>query len=209
MADENDNDEELIRQAVKGNDNAFAQLMRRYEARLFNIIFRSFGNKADAEDIVQETFINAYQSLGQYKPNSGFATWLYRVAYNAAISLKKTQQAGNPLAGPTIKIREGPVAALEADNTKEIDGHLIAEAFRGNDRAYGDLMARYREALAKIISELLNDPRERMTVQVQVFFAVRASLGQYRNDKPLVSWLYEIAKATVEEFQRNRDIPPA
>lgn len=40
MADENDNDEELIRQAVKGNDNAFAQLMRRYEARLFNIIFR-------------------------------------------------------------------------------------------------------------------------------------------------------------------------
>jgi RNA polymerase sigma factor (sigma-70 family) len=206
MADEND--EELVRRALAGDTQAFASLMRRYEERLFNTVYRLLGSKEDAEDVVQETFINAFQSLRECKgtSRSQFFTWLYRIAYNVAIGHKKHEHGDRPTVR-RYKVRQGPFApeSPEPDDTKQIDGQLIAEALRGNDHAYGNLMARYRDALSTMINELLDNPRERMAMRVQLFFRVRESLGRYGGDKPFVSWLHEIAKESVEEFRRNRD----
>jgi RNA polymerase sigma-70 factor (ECF subfamily) len=66
--------------------------MRRYEERLFNTVYRLLGNVEDAEDVVQETFMNAHQSLASFKGDSQFFTWLYRIAYNTAISHKRKQK---------------------------------------------------------------------------------------------------------------------
>lgn len=82
-------DHRLIADCLRGNPAAFAVLMRRYEDRLFNTVFRLLGNAQDAEDVVQETFLNAYQSLHTFKGESQVFTWLYRIAYNTAISHKR------------------------------------------------------------------------------------------------------------------------
>lgn len=86
-------DHRLIAECLQeGNALAFGELIRRYQDRLFNTVFRVLGNVEDAQDVVQETFLNAYRSLGSFKGDADFFTWLYRIAWNAAISLKRKQR---------------------------------------------------------------------------------------------------------------------
>ena len=82
-------DHRLIAECLKGRTAAFGELIRRYQDRLYNTVFRLVGNAEDAQDVVQDAFLNAYQSLGSFKGDARFFTWLYRIAVNTAISLKR------------------------------------------------------------------------------------------------------------------------
>src|SRR5207302_6732985 len=85
-------DHQLIAECLKGDSTAFGQLMRRYQDRLYNTIYRLVDHAEDAQDVVQEAFLNAYQSLDSFKGDSLFFTWLYRIAVNTAISHKRKQR---------------------------------------------------------------------------------------------------------------------
>jgi len=67
--------------------------VRRYQDRLYNSIYRVLDNAEDAADVVQDAFLNAYQSLNSFKGDAEFFTWLYRIAFNSAISLKRKRRA--------------------------------------------------------------------------------------------------------------------
>ncbi len=67
--------------------------MRRYQERLYNTVYRLVGNAEDSFDVVQESFLSAFQSLDGFKGDSLFFTWLYRIAVNTAISQKRKQRA--------------------------------------------------------------------------------------------------------------------
>lgn len=88
----NHEDRRLIRQAVAGDTAAFGELVRRYQDRLYNIAYRVVGNPDDAADVVQDAFVNAYQALPSFKGDSEFFTWLYRIAFNTAISQKRKRR---------------------------------------------------------------------------------------------------------------------
>lgn len=83
----------LIQECLRGKTAAFGELVRRYQDRLYNTVFRLLDNAEDAQDVVQETFLNAYQSLDNFKGESQFFTWLYRIAVNTAISLRRKHRA--------------------------------------------------------------------------------------------------------------------
>ncbi len=112
-------DQRLIRESREGNTAAFGALVSRYQDRLFNTVLRLANNAEDARDVVQEAFIHAYQSLHSFKGDSLFFTWLYRIAVNTAISLKRKQkptlrlyaggdeQAGFEPADPSESVRPG------------------------------------------------------------------------------------------------------
>jgi RNA polymerase sigma-70 factor (ECF subfamily) len=85
-------DHRLIADCLHGRTAAFGELVRRYQDRLYNTVYRLLGNAEDAQDVVQEAFLNAYQSLEAFKGDSQFFTWLYRIAFNTAISLKRKQR---------------------------------------------------------------------------------------------------------------------
>jgi RNA polymerase sigma-70 factor (ECF subfamily) len=82
----------LIEQCRKGQTAAFGELVRRYQDRLFNTVYRLVDSTEDAQDVVQEAFLHAYQSLDRFKGDSQFFTWLYRIAVNSAISLQRKQR---------------------------------------------------------------------------------------------------------------------
>jgi RNA polymerase sigma-70 factor (ECF subfamily) len=86
-------DHRLIADCLKGETAAFGELVRRYQDRLFNTVFRLVDSAEDAQDVVQEAFLHAYQSLDRFKGDAQFFTWLYRIAVNSAISLKRKQRA--------------------------------------------------------------------------------------------------------------------
>ncbi len=85
-------DHRLITNCLKGDAAAFGELVRRYQERVYHTAYRLIGNAEDAQDVAQETFINAYQSLDGFKGNASFFTWLYRIAVNTAISHKRKRR---------------------------------------------------------------------------------------------------------------------
>jgi RNA polymerase sigma-70 factor (ECF subfamily) len=77
-------DETLIAQFQNGDVQAFDVLVRRYKDQLLNYVFRFVGNRVDAEDIVQETFLRVYKNKHYYKEIAKFSTWVYTIAGNLA-----------------------------------------------------------------------------------------------------------------------------
>lgn len=86
-------DRRLIAESLNGRPAAFGDLVRRYQDRLFNSVVRVVDNPDDAQDVVQDAFINAYQSLASFKGDAEFFTWLYRIAFNTAVSLRRRRRA--------------------------------------------------------------------------------------------------------------------
>jgi RNA polymerase sigma-70 factor (ECF subfamily) len=83
-----------IEQVLEGKINAFSYLVDRHKDKTFNLAFRICGNREEAEEIAQDAFIKAYRSLKDFKMKSSFATWLYRIVYNTAISLVRSRRKG-------------------------------------------------------------------------------------------------------------------
>jgi RNA polymerase sigma-70 factor, ECF subfamily len=81
-----DNDLELVREAKEGSITAFDELVRRHERQMFRIAHQMLHNREDAQDIVQDAFIKAFQKLSQFQAKSKFSTWLARITVNEALT---------------------------------------------------------------------------------------------------------------------------
>jgi RNA polymerase sigma-70 factor, ECF subfamily len=75
----------LLAQSREGDTHAFAELVRRYEGKIFRLAQHITQNREDAEDVLQETFMKAYEHLDQFKGDSKFYTWIVRIAVNQAL----------------------------------------------------------------------------------------------------------------------------
>lgn len=82
-------DGQLIAACLKGRAEAYGELVRRYQDRLYNALFRFLGNTEDALDVAQEAFLSAYLALRDFKGGARYYTWLYRIAMNHAIDLRR------------------------------------------------------------------------------------------------------------------------
>jgi len=75
-----------IEKILAGDVSCFGIFLDRYDRQVYTLIFRIVGNKEDAEELTQDVFMKAFRSLNSFKRESKFSTWLYRIAYNTAIS---------------------------------------------------------------------------------------------------------------------------
>lgn len=82
-------DNDLVRMTLKGDKEAYRALVERYQGRLFTTALDIVKTREDAEDVVQETFVKAFLSLAQFKGQSSFYTWLYRICFNMAIDIRR------------------------------------------------------------------------------------------------------------------------
>lgn len=78
-------DVELIASAIRGREDGFEELVRRYQRSITSYVFRMLNNYDASLDVTQEVFIKVYNSLERYSSDYKFSTWLYRIAHNAAI----------------------------------------------------------------------------------------------------------------------------
>ena len=127
-------DEELVRRAQRGDRGAFDELVARHRDRVYAVALRLTRNPADAEDALQDTFLNAYRALGRFGGRARVSTWLYRIAANASYDV--------------INRRHGRDQALE-DSVYE-------------PAAPGDSFAQssQRQALERALAALPNEFRE-------------------------------------------------
>lgn len=76
---------DLVARAQSGDLVAFEELVTLYEKKVYNLAYRMIGNRDDAADLAQEVFIKVFRSLGRFRSDSSFSTWLYRVARNTCL----------------------------------------------------------------------------------------------------------------------------
>jgi RNA polymerase sigma-70 factor, ECF subfamily len=103
-------DSSLINRSVAGDTEAFGELVFRYQDRLYNSLVHYLRNESEAEEVLQDSFILSFTRLSSFQGKSSFYTWLYRIAFNTAISRRR---------------RKRPQVSLERDivgSGKELDG---------------------------------------------------------------------------------------
>jgi len=85
-------DAALVERSRGADVEAFEELVRRWSERVWRLALRITGNAADAEEVLQETFLSAYTKLGTFRGQSAFGSWLYRIAANRALMLLRTKR---------------------------------------------------------------------------------------------------------------------
>jgi RNA polymerase sigma-70 factor (ECF subfamily) len=142
-------DRALVGRILEGDRDRFTELMKRYEKRIINYVYRITHRYEDAHDLAQEIFVKVYLALDRYDPKYQFSTWLFRIAQNSAIdALRKKSVSEVPLARPAdgdsseVKDREfadSGVTPERALKNKQL-GAAIEQAVR-------DLPPDYRELI--------------------------------------------------------------
>jgi len=72
----------VIRRFLEGDEQAFTEIVRQWESKIFNLAWRYMGNREDAQDVVQETFLSVFKSAKSLRDPASFSTWLYRITLN-------------------------------------------------------------------------------------------------------------------------------
>ena len=84
-------DETLVSRAAAGDDAAFEELVRRHQERVYRLACRLTGDDADGADVLQETFLQVFRHLGEFRGEARFTTWLFRVVTNAALMRRRAR----------------------------------------------------------------------------------------------------------------------
>ena len=111
---------DLVTRAREGDTAAFSALLKRYEAKIFRLAMNITQNREDAEDVLQETFLKAYEHLDQFQGNSKFYTWIVRIAVNQALMKLRKRKSSRAISldeeidtGEDTVVRE--IAAWDPD----------------------------------------------------------------------------------------------
>ena len=75
---------------ARGNKRAFEILVQRHQGRILNLIYRSIGDRNQADDVAQEVFLRVWRAAGEYEPRAKFTTWVYRIAVNLCLDTVKS-----------------------------------------------------------------------------------------------------------------------
>lgn len=119
-------DAQLIARAAGGDRTAFVTLVERHRGMVYRVAFQYAGNHHDADDIAQEVFIKVYRSLGGFRHDAQFTSWLYRIAMNACIDHGRRRSPAFSLSGDEERPFE--VAAEDPDPEARVFAGEVREA---------------------------------------------------------------------------------
>ncbi|MDR8524786.1 MULTISPECIES: RNA polymerase sigma factor RpoE [Shewanella] len=115
-------DQQLVERVQRGDKNAFNLLVQKYQNKVANLISRYVRNQADVADVAQEAFIKAYRALPNFRGESAFYTWLYRIAVNTAKNHLVAQG------------RRAPANDVDAEEAEYYDGSDALKEFASPER---------------------------------------------------------------------------
>jgi RNA polymerase sigma-70 factor, ECF subfamily len=152
-------DDSLVEQAQKKDYQAFEELVKRYEGKIYGHTLRLLGNREDAQDVLQETFLNVFKGLENFRGDSSFSTWIYRIATNNALMrLRKLSHAERELNDELPPPESMKRQALASHILDPKDAFLEKEMLRELDKAVERLPEKYRSIfLLRDVEELSTD----------------------------------------------------
>ena len=115
----------LINSAIRGNQFAFKELMKKYRPAIFNLIHRIIRDREQVEDLTQETFVKAFGSLKRFNREYAFSTWLYKIATNGSIDYIRKRKLQTLSINKPISREDSDYTMELPDSTYEPDKYII------------------------------------------------------------------------------------
>jgi RNA polymerase sigma-70 factor (ECF subfamily) len=185
-AQQRSEDDDLIREAQRGNRSAFDALVRRYDQSVLRLALHMLGNEQDAQDVHQEAFIKAYRHLGNFRFECSFYTWLYRIVTNLCLDQLRRRKSR----------REDPATVLDASG-EEMD--LMANVT--DDRSMANPA---RELDRRVMSMKINEALDKLTPRERTVFELKHYQGlKLRTIGDMLNTTEETAKNTLFRATRK------
>jgi RNA polymerase sigma factor, sigma-70 family len=147
-------DSRLIAAAIAGNQSAYRALMKKYHDPICNLLYRMIREKDEVEDLTQEAFIKAFQSLSSFNEEFAFSTWLFKIATNNCIDYIRKRKLQTFSIDKPIESNDGEFSFEIPDSTYEPDRDLIArQRTKLLDQAIKSLPPKYRTVILMRHSE--------------------------------------------------------
>jgi len=179
-------DDDLIREAQRGDRSAFDSLVRRYDQSVLRLALHMLGNEQDAQDVHQEAFLKAYRHLGNFRFECSFYTWLYRIVTNLCLDQLRRRKSR----------REDPATVLDSRGD-EMD--LLSNV--SDTRAMANPA---RELDRKRMGESINEALEKLTPRERTVFELKHYQGlKLRTIGEMLSTTEETAKNTLFRATRK------
>lgn len=148
---ERDIDQELVVRVQQGDKKAFDLLVLKYQLRLSKLVSRFLRNQSDVPDVVQDSFIKAYRALPNFRGESAFYTWLYRIAINTAKNHLVAQS------------RKNPASSIDAQEAEDYGASEWLKEYASPEREA--LAAELESTIQSAMSDLPSDLREAITLR--------------------------------------------
>jgi RNA polymerase sigma-70 factor (ECF subfamily) len=176
-------DEELVSEALRGSASSFNRLVERYQDRLFRFLLTRSASRVDAEDAMQDTFVNAFRYLESYDRRWKFSTWLYRIAIRSALrnanstARARAERHAEDYAGLAD---DAPDPLEECIHASERENLWLAAKRLLSQDAYAAMWLRYAEDMpVKEIARALGRPQS--WTRVVLLRARRRLAGELNN----------------------------
>ncbi len=185
-------DRDLVDRAREGDEQAFSQLVRRHQQRIHRLALHILRDRAEAEDVTQETFIRAYRALSRFDGRSEPYTWFYRIAVNLSLNTirsRKSQRTTN----------EGDDPRLEA---------LIREKRSDADPPAQAAQRQLYEALAQGIDELSETLRTTLVIVCMDGRSHEEASAILGAPEGTIAWRVHEARRKLREFMAKRGFDP-
>lgn len=180
----------LIDEALAGNQNSYAKLMKKYQPMINHLIYRMISKKEDVEDLTQEAFIKAFNSLANFDKQFAFSTWLFKIATNNAIDYLRKKKLYTFSIDKKIEADDSDYSFEIPDHENKPDSNVIDKQLRIIlDEAIESLPPKYKDVIVlrhqkekeyEEIAKELNLPLG--TVKAHIFRG-RELLNKYLKDK--------------------------
>jgi len=185
-AQQRSEDDDLIREAQRGDRTAFDSLVRRYDQSVLRLALHMLGNEQDAQDVHQEAFLKAYRHLGNFRFECSFYTWLYRIVTNLCLDHLRRRKSR----------REDPATVIDSRGD-ELD--LLSNV--SDTRAMANPA---RELDRKRMGECINDALSKLTPRERTVFELKHYQGlKLRTIGEMLSTTEETAKNTLFRATRK------
>jgi len=144
-------DHELVKRVQQGDKKAFDMLVLKYQLRVSKLVSRFLRNQSDVTDVVQEAFIKAYRALPNFRGDSAFYTWLYRIAINTAKNHLVAQS------------RKSPANSIDVQDAEDYGASEWLKEFASPEREA--LASELETTIHRAMGELPSDLREAITLR--------------------------------------------
>lgn len=141
-------DDVLVKKAIGGSENAYTKLVEKYERALYFHILKMIKDREQVEDLVQETFVKAFDNLNTYSTNYAFSTWLYRIATNHTIDYLRKKKLKTLSIDEPMSTRDGEMEMQLPDESASTDRDIIRkQRQRIVQHAIDNLPEKYRKVI--------------------------------------------------------------
>lgn len=140
-------DNELVKKSRRGNQDAYREIVHRYQGRLFSYLYRLVGNKEEAEDLLQNVFVKVYRNIKRFDTKRKFSSWIYRIAHNEAVNFLKKRGKKKFVSWEDISTAKDKIVTSSGERSP-LDVWLRNERKKEVQDALKKIPEKYQEVLA-------------------------------------------------------------